>query len=140
MQVAGVGGVPSTGVRAVLMNVTVAGPTAPSYLTIYPYRHTHGRIVPVSTSSPGQTVPNLVTATVGANGKVTIYNFAGSTHVLFDVVGWYSDVGTTYGGTFVGLSPIRALDTRFDFDTPLGAGEYINVAHRDTRVRRSLPS
>ena len=36
VQVAGAGGVPSTGVRAVLMNVTVAGPTAPSYLTIFP--------------------------------------------------------------------------------------------------------
>jgi hypothetical protein len=124
--VAGVGGVPSSGVRAVLMNVTVAGPTAPSYLTIFP----SGTARPNSSSLnfvAGQAVPNLVTATVGTNGKVTIYNFAGSTHVLFDVVGWYSDVGTTYGGTFVGLSPIRALDTRFDFDSPLGADEYINL-------------
>ena len=124
VQVAGVGGVPSTGVRAVLLNVTVAGPTAPSYLTIFPT----GTQRPNSSSLnfvAGQAVPNLVTATVGADGKVTIYNNAGSTHVLFDVVGWYSDVGTTYGGTFVGLSPTRALDTRFDFDTPLGAEEYI---------------
>jgi serine protease len=126
VQVAGAGGVPSTGVRAVLMNVTVAGPTAPSYLTIFPT----GTPQPNSSSLnfvAGQAVPNLVTATVGANGMVTIYNFAGSTHVLFDVVGWYSDVGTTYGGTFVGLSPIRALDTRFDFDQPLGAQEYITL-------------
>ncbi|MEO8695069.1 MAG: hypothetical protein ABI658_16195 [Acidimicrobiales bacterium] len=126
VQVAGVGGVPSSGVKAVLMNVTVAGPTAASYLTIYP----SGTARPNSSSLnfvAGQAVPNLVTATVGANGNVTIYNFAGSTHVLFDVVGWYSDAGTTYGGTFVGLSPIRALDTRFDFDTPLGADEYINL-------------
>jgi hypothetical protein len=117
VQVAGVGGVPSTGVKAVLMNVTVAGPTAASYLTIYP----SGTPRPNSSSLnfvAGQAVPNLVTATVGANGSVTIYNFAGSTHVLFDVVGWYS---------VVGLSPIRALDTRFDFDTPLGADEYINL-------------
>jgi hypothetical protein len=126
VQVAGAGGVPSSGVRAVLMNVTVAGPTAPSYLTIFPT----GTPQPNSSSLnfvAGQAVPNLVTATVGANGMVTIYNFAGSTHVLFDVVGWYSDVGTTYGGTFVGLSPIRALDTRFDFDEPVGAGETITV-------------
>ena len=39
VQVAGVGGVPANGVRAVLMNVTVAGPTGPSYLTIFPTGH-----------------------------------------------------------------------------------------------------
>jgi len=38
----------------------------------------------------GQTVPNLVIAKVGADGKVAIYNHAGSAHVIFDVVGWYS--------------------------------------------------
>ena len=125
-QVAGVGGVPSTGVRAVLMNVTVAGATEPSYLTIFPT----GTPRPNSSSLnfvAGQAVPNLVTATVGANGSVSIYNFAGSTHVLFDVVGWYSDVGTTYGGTFVGLSPTRVLDTRSDFDRPLGQDEYVTL-------------
>ena len=38
----------------------------------------------------GQTVPNLVMAKVGADGKVSIFNNLGTSHVIFDVVGWYS--------------------------------------------------
>jgi hypothetical protein len=39
----------------------------------------------------GQTVPNLAVAKVGADGSVSVYNQAGTTHVLFDVVGWYGE-------------------------------------------------
>ena len=35
-----------------------------------------------------QTVPNLVVAKAGADGKVAVYNNAGSAHVILDVVGW----------------------------------------------------
>jgi hypothetical protein len=38
----------------------------------------------------GQTVPNLVVVKLGANGMVDVYNLAGSTDVVIDVVGWYS--------------------------------------------------
>jgi hypothetical protein len=37
----------------------------------------------------GQTIPNLVVVRVGANGKVDIFNAAGNTDVIADVVGWY---------------------------------------------------
>ncbi len=33
----------------------------------------------------GQTVPHLVIAKVGANGQVSVYNQAGSTHLVIDV-------------------------------------------------------
>jgi hypothetical protein len=36
----------------------------------------------------GQTVPNLVFARVGDDGKVSIYNPYGATHVVVDVQGW----------------------------------------------------
>jgi len=87
--VTGVGGVPASGVSAVVLNVTVTGPTAPSFLTVYP----NGAPRPIASNLnyvAGQTVPNLVIAKVGADGKVAIYNHAGSAHVIFDVVGWYS--------------------------------------------------
>jgi hypothetical protein len=38
---------------------------------------------------PGQTVPNLVVAKLGANGNVSLYNVAGTTHVIADVAGWF---------------------------------------------------
>ncbi len=37
----------------------------------------------------GWDIPNLVVAKVGANGSVTVYNNQGSTHVIFDVVGYF---------------------------------------------------
>lgn len=58
---------------------------------------------------PGQTVPNLVFATVGDGGKVSIFNAAGSTHVIADVFGYFGPSG---GNRFISVQPYRALDTR----------------------------
>jgi hypothetical protein len=35
-------------------------------------------------------VPNLVVAKVGTGGKVSIFNSAGTSHVVADVAGWVS--------------------------------------------------
>ena len=83
------GGVPTTGVSAVVLNVTVTDPNAGSYLTVYP----NGASVPTASNlnfTPGQTVPNLVVVKVGSSGMVNVYNAAGGTDVIFDVAGWYS--------------------------------------------------
>ncbi len=89
LQVAGVGGVPATGVTAVVLNVTATEPSAPdSYLTLFPT----GTARPIASNLnfvAGETVPNLVLVRV-QNGKVSIFNNAGSTHVIADVQGWYS--------------------------------------------------
>ena len=39
--------------------------------------------------TPGQTTANMVIAKVGANGKISIFNFQGSTDVVVDVLGWF---------------------------------------------------
>ncbi|HMC40067.1 MAG TPA: CAP domain-containing protein [Acidimicrobiales bacterium] len=92
--VAGWGGVPlmsSTSPvppTAVVLNVTVTNPSSGSYLTVYP----DGAARPVTADlsfSAGQTVPDLVLVGVGANGVIDVYNAAGSTDVVADVVGWY---------------------------------------------------
>ena len=88
LQVTGRGGVPASGVSAVVMNVTVTQPTAASYLTAFPT----GEVLPLAANLnfvAGQTVPNLVVAKVGAGGKVSLYNAAGGVHVIADVAGWY---------------------------------------------------
>ncbi len=87
--VTGVGGVPATGVSAVVLNVTVTQPSAGGYLTIFP----SDAVRPTASNlnfTAAQTVPNLVVAKVGADGRVAVFNQTGSTHVIFDVVGWYS--------------------------------------------------
>jgi hypothetical protein len=87
LSVAGVGSIPS-GIKAVVLNVTVAGTTAGSYLTAYPA----GTILPTASNLnwlAGETVPNLVTVEVGSNGGVNLYNDSGSTNVIVDVEGYY---------------------------------------------------
>ena len=89
VQVTGVGGVPATGVAAVVINVAVTQPSAASYLAAWPT----GSPRPLTSNlnfTAGQTIPNLVVAKVGAGGKVSIYNGAGSAHVVADVAGWYA--------------------------------------------------
>ncbi|MDA8184959.1 MAG: hypothetical protein M0035_11125 [Actinomycetota bacterium] len=90
VQVAGVAGLPSSGVAAVVANVTVVGPTSGGYLTVWP-----GGSVPRPATSdlnwpPGDTVANLVLTGLASNGSMSVYNQAGSTNVLVDVVGYYT--------------------------------------------------
>lgn len=110
--VAGVGGVPATGITAVALNVTVTQPTAAeSFLTVFP----SGAARPLASNLnfvAGQTVPNMVMAKVGAEGRVSIYNNAGTSHVIIDVVGWFGPSGADAGAGYHALSPSRILDTR----------------------------
>lgn len=120
LQVAGQGGVPASGASAVVLNVTVVGPTKPGNITVYP----SGLAVPNASNLnfvAGQTVPNLVTVKLGADGKVKLANqSAGDTHVIVDVSGYYVAGTPTQPGAFAALAPSRLLDTRFG-PGPVGA-------------------
>jgi hypothetical protein len=111
LQVDGRGHVPPSGVGAVVLNVTVTQPQAAGYLTVYP----DGTPQPATSNLnflAGQTVPNLVVAPVGANGKVAITNgSSGTVHVMADVSGWFS-AGPPGPGGLAPVAPARLLDTR----------------------------
>jgi len=89
LTVAGVAGVPAAGVTSVVLNVTAADSSGPdSYLTLFPA----GTVRPVASNLnfvAGETIANLVVVKV-QNGKVSIFNNAGSTQVVADVQGWFS--------------------------------------------------
>jgi hypothetical protein len=111
VQITGRGGVPASGVSAVVLNATVTGATAGSYLRVWPT----GQLEPAVSNlnyAPGQTVPNLVTVAVGDGGTVSVFNAVGSTHVIFDVLGFYSSSTGPFGARFVPLDPVRVVDTR----------------------------
>jgi hypothetical protein len=133
VQVTGVGGVPSSGVSAVVLNVTATNPSTAGYLTVFPA----GGATPLASNlnfRAGETVPNRVIVGVGGSGQVGIFNGKGTTNVVADVNGWFTD--TTPGGTgswFTPLTPTRILDSRLGtggFLTPWGAdsGRVIGVA------------
>ena len=83
----GIDGIPS-GVAAVVLNVTVTSTTNTSHLTVSPA----GQSVPTVWTEPEgrEDALNLATATVGTHGQIDLTNFAGSTDVIVDVVGWFS--------------------------------------------------
>ncbi|WP_327374800.1 hypothetical protein OG393_12940 [Streptomyces sp. NBC_01216] len=110
LQVAGRGGVPQTGVTAVVLNVTATAPTRSSFVTVFPA----GTSRPTASSlnfTAGRTVPNLVTVPV-VDGKVSFYNHSGTVDLLADVAGYYSEDASA-GSAFTGVSSVRVLDTRY---------------------------
>jgi hypothetical protein len=120
LPVAGAGGVPDTGVTAVVLNVTAVLPTHPGFLAVWPSGETQPDVSNLNFVA-GQVVPNLVTVKVGANGRVNILNSQGRTDLVADVVGYYTDTAPPSGGRFTSLSPVRLLDTREASDPLAGA-------------------
>ena len=111
IQVTGRGGIPSTDVSAVAMTVTIVQPSAAGYVTLYPAGITRPLAANMN-FAPGEMVSNLVVVKVGANGKVSLFNPAGTIHAIADVAGWYSTSGTGNAGRFESVVPSRIMDTR----------------------------
>lgn len=112
VQVTGRGGVPGSGVGAAVVNLTVTGATAGGFLTAGPT----GQPQPNASNlnfGAGQTVANLSSVKVGAEGKITLTNnSAGTLHVIADIAGYHPSGVPSAPGTFETLRPKRILDTR----------------------------
>ena len=83
------GGVPGSGVTAVVLNVTATEGNSDTYITVYP----SGQDAPTASNLnvvAGQTRANLVIAKVGGDGAVALYNNSGSVHLIADVVGYFT--------------------------------------------------
>lgn len=105
------GRVPSSA-TAVVLNLTATAPTQPGYLTVWPT----GSPQPLASSlnkKAGETRSNSVTIALpgGSNARsVNIFNQAGSTQVVVDLLGYYdTNSGTSYYPIF---DPFRAFDSR----------------------------
>jgi len=86
----GKGGVPSSGVSGVMLNVTAVAPTANTFITVYPGGS--GRPMASNLNAvAGQVVPNMVLARVGPEGTVMMYNNGGVVDLVADVVGYFTD-------------------------------------------------
>jgi hypothetical protein len=113
VQVTGNGGVPASGVAAVVLNVTATNTTASSYFSVWPV----GASQPIVSNLnwvAGQTVPNRVIVPLGTGGKVNVYNYAGSADLVIDVGGWFTDNSnaSATGQLYNALTPTRICDTR----------------------------
>lgn len=93
LPVLGRGGIPSIGVGAVALNVTVTNPAATTggFITVWPTGNPSSAPTAMQVNfATAQTIQSQVIAEVGADGKVSLANIsAGSTDVIVDVQGWF---------------------------------------------------
>ena len=118
LQITGQGGVDGDA-DTVVLNVTVTAPTGEGFVTVWPT----GAAMPTASNLnfvPGQTVPNLVVAKLGDGGRVSLFNSAGSTHLIADVLGCFRPGA---GSRLTPVAPARLLDTRSDGGGPNPVGQ-----------------
>jgi hypothetical protein len=122
------GGVPATGVSALLVRVVAAAPTARTYLTVFPAGagRPAGAAVNVDV---GEQLSNTAIVRPGANGQLAVFNFRGDVHVIVEVQGYFT---TSTGSAYGGLVPVvqkRALDTtRTGGIIPAGGTRVVDLA------------
>jgi len=85
------GGVASVPIDAdaVVLNVTVTGGSAASFLTLWP----SGQARPNASSlnwAAGVTIPNSVTVKLGSLGRVSVFNGSGTVNVIIDSAGFFA--------------------------------------------------
>jgi hypothetical protein len=73
----------------VTLNVSARNPTTGGYITVWPSgsaRPTASNLNPKA----GSDCSNAVMVKVGPDGKVMLFNYAGTVDVVVDVLGWFS--------------------------------------------------
>ncbi|WBB76289.1 trypsin-like serine protease [Micromonospora sp. WMMD1128] len=113
----GVGGVPSTGVSAVLVDVTAVSPTANTFLTVFPQGTTRPALSSSLNASTGEIISTTQVVRPGADGRLSVHNRAGSVHIVVEVHGYFT---TGAGGGLVAVPHTRVVDTRTGTGTTVG--------------------
>ena len=83
------GGLPPSGVTAVVVNVTAVAPTLNTYLSIFPDGVTNPGTSNLNPSA-GTALANLVEVGVSTAGKIDVYNAVGTVNVVVDIEGYVS--------------------------------------------------
>jgi hypothetical protein len=116
---------------AVALNVTVADTSTSGFLTIWPADQPRPNASNISFGA-GETIPNMVVVPEGGSGEISVYNSAGSTDIIIDLVGLYET--PRYGAlVFTSVPPTRIADSRFGTGMragPMQAGEVVELMPR----------
>ena len=117
VKVDGMAGVPVTA-SAVIVNVTSLNETTSGNLLVYAAGVSRPDTTTIDFTS-GADDTNEATVAVGSSGDIDIYNSAGSTNVLIDVLGYYT---TTYAYNGAGLRVSKTVNgtvSQFTYDTTM---------------------
>jgi RHS repeat-associated protein len=104
-------GIPDSA-RAVMLNVTASGSTAPGYLTVYPSNLASNPGTSNLNFGTGEQVSNSVVAKISADGRVKIFNGSSAgVDIRVEVTGWFAEPSAEGGTTFEPVTPTRLVFT-----------------------------
>ncbi|RQX19331.1 hypothetical protein DDE19_04505 [Micromonospora ureilytica] len=106
----GIAGIPSSGVSALMVDVTAISPTANTFLTIYP--DLTDPKASAMNASIGEVMTNSAVVKPGTNGKLAVRNAGGNVHLRVDVVGYFTSATGSTGSGFVPVNHTRVVDSR----------------------------
>ncbi|MFI7672302.1 hypothetical protein [Actinophytocola sp. NPDC049390] len=123
----GVGGVPATGVSAVLIRILAVQPSAATWLTAFPAGTTRPDVSMVNVGA-GESLSNTAIVRPGTNGQISMFNRYGELHVVVDVQGYFTTSTGGANGGFVPVAQKRVLDTTKTTIIPAGGSRTVDLA------------
>ncbi|MFL0358536.1 beta strand repeat-containing protein [Curtobacterium flaccumfaciens] len=113
VKVAGVDGLPSTGIGAVTMMVTIVAPAGQGQLFGRPSSSDPSTLLMVYNAGVGGNTSNSSLLAVADDGTIQVMTETAQSTVIIDITGYYTSTknGVSAGG-FVAMSPARVLDSR----------------------------
>lgn len=129
------GQLPSSGISAVALNVTVTGTIGGGYITAFPDATTR----PTASNlnfNPGDTLANMVIVPVGSDGKIDLYNSSTGTQIIADVDGYFSAGGTS---AYWPQAPDRIDDSTIDGAGPIPGTGVRELGLIDTVDNAAVP-
>ncbi|GGL03162.1 type IV secretion protein Rhs [Curtobacterium luteum] len=113
VQVAGVAGLPSSGIGAITFMVTIADPNGSGQLQARADSGDAATLLTIYNSGVGGNTSNTGLLAVADDGSIQVKTDTAQSTVIIDVTGYYTSTqnGASAGG-FTAMSPVRALDTR----------------------------
>jgi hypothetical protein len=130
LQVTGRGGVPTTNVAAVLLNVDAILPPRSGSVAVWPAGTSQPAVSQLSFAA-GKTAGTLVMARVGTGGVVDLANkSSGSVQLVADVFGYVLAGIPSGAGVYASVAPSRLLDTRTGVGAPkasVGGGKTVTL-------------
>jgi hypothetical protein len=124
--VAASAGVAKSDIVAVVANVTLDSADGWGFATVHPEGEGQPNSSSINTDTPGQTVANMVTARLGAGGRITIASSVG-TDVIADVQGVYVRANESRSGRLITVPQSRAADTRESGPVPAGGSITVDL-------------
>jgi hypothetical protein len=115
VNITGVGGIPTSGVAAVVVNLTATSSLASGFITAWPTGGPTPIVSNLNLDGTGSTRANLAIVRLGDGGRISLFDGPGS-DLIADVVGWFTDssAAPAASGLFVPVRPQRLLDTRLE--------------------------